>query len=257
MSTSRAHALRNRLVDSPTSLAATFRRRRWDQLLAAFPDLESMSVIDLGGRASTWLDAPRHPRHVHVLNLEPPEETPTPAWMTVQYGNACALPADVLARDYDLVFSNSVLEHVGGHANRADFAASVHRLADRHWIQTPYRYFPLEPHWLFPWFQHLPVSVRAWIARRWPMAHSPASSREDAVQRGMSVSEHGIKDTETDEVTKCATEHEVYKHLGYAYIEPELREGRGELKAARDGKLPKLVEVGASERELQSPGEDL
>jgi DNA polymerase (family 10) len=68
--------------------------------------------------------------------------------------------------------------------------------------------------------------------------------REDAVKRGLSVSEHGITDTETDEVTLCETEDEVYQRLGYAYIEPELREGRGELKAAREGKLPELVEIG-------------
>ena len=74
-------------------------------------------------------------------------------------------------------------------------------------------------------------------------AHNVAL-REDAVKRGLSVSEHGITDTETDEVTLCETEHEVYARLGYAYIEPELREGRGELKAAREGKLPELVELG-------------
>jgi DNA polymerase (family 10) len=68
--------------------------------------------------------------------------------------------------------------------------------------------------------------------------------REDAVKRGLSVSEHGVTDTETDEVTLCETEHEVYERLGYAYIEPELREGRGELKAAREGKLPELIELG-------------
>jgi len=187
MSALQVHDLRNRLVDSPTSVAANFRRRRWDQLFNQFPDLESMTVIDLGGRANTWLSAPRHPRHVHVLNLEPPESTTLPEWMTVQYGDACALPAEVLERRYDLVFSNSVLEHVGGHANRAAFANSVHHLADRHWIQTPYRYFPLEPHWLFPWFQHLPVALRAWIACRWPMAHSPAASRADAIEQVMEV----------------------------------------------------------------------
>ncbi len=68
--------------------------------------------------------------------------------------------------------------------------------------------------------------------------------REDAVARGLSVSEHGITDAETGETTLCATEPEVYERLGYEFIEPELREGRGELRAAREGKLPKLVEVG-------------
>jgi DNA polymerase (family X) len=67
--------------------------------------------------------------------------------------------------------------------------------------------------------------------------------REDAVKRGLSVSEHGIAETESGDVTLCAGEEEVYERLGYAYIEPELREGRGELKAARDGKLPDLVSV--------------
>jgi DNA polymerase (family 10) len=76
--------------------------------------------------------------------------------------------------------------------------------------------------------------------------------REDAVKRGLSVSEHGITDTETEEVTLCETEHEVYKRLGYSYIEPELREGRGELKAAREGKLPQLVELGDVRGDLHS-----
>ena len=67
--------------------------------------------------------------------------------------------------------------------------------------------------------------------------------REAAVAKGLSVSEHGITDTETGDVTLCATEEEVYERLGYTYIEPELREGRGELKAARKGELPQLVEL--------------
>lgn len=68
--------------------------------------------------------------------------------------------------------------------------------------------------------------------------------REGAVARGLSVSEHGITDTETGEVELCASEERVYERLGYAYIEPELREGRGELEAAREGSLPELVAPG-------------
>ena len=67
--------------------------------------------------------------------------------------------------------------------------------------------------------------------------------REEAVARGLSVSEHGITDTETGKVDLCETEEAVYKRLGYSYIVPELREGRGELKAAREGRLPELVTV--------------
>lgn len=76
--------------------------------------------------------------------------------------------------------------------------------------------------------------------------------REDAVGRGLSVSEHGITETESGDVTTCETEAAVYARLGYAYIEPELREGRGELKAAREGKLPDLVELTDIKGDLHS-----
>jgi DNA polymerase (family 10) len=76
--------------------------------------------------------------------------------------------------------------------------------------------------------------------------------REEAVARGLSVSEHGITETESGAVETCETEQAVYKRLGYDYIEPELREGRGELKAAREGKLPELVELGDIRGDLHS-----
>ena len=71
--------------------------------------------------------------------------------------------------------------------------------------------------------------------------------REYAVRRGLHVSEYGIEDDNSGEVHRCATEERVYEVLGLPYIEPELREGRGELKAALAGELPKLV----TERDLK------
>jgi DNA polymerase (family 10) len=68
--------------------------------------------------------------------------------------------------------------------------------------------------------------------------------RENAVKRGLSVSEYGVKDVESGEVLTARTEEELYEQLGYAWIPPELREGAGELAAARSGELPKLVEQG-------------
>jgi len=76
--------------------------------------------------------------------------------------------------------------------------------------------------------------------------------REEAVARGLSVSEHGITESESGEVETCEAEAAVYERLGYDYIEPELREGRGELKAAREGTLPELVELGDIRGDLHS-----
>jgi DNA polymerase (family 10) len=67
--------------------------------------------------------------------------------------------------------------------------------------------------------------------------------REDAVRRRLSVSEYGVESTETGELFRTESEEELYAHLGYAWIPPELRENRGELVAARNGALPRLVEL--------------
>ncbi len=66
--------------------------------------------------------------------------------------------------------------------------------------------------------------------------------REEAVRRGFSVSEYSVTNTETGEEFQAADEEELYAHLGYAYIPPELRENGGELAAARNAELPALVE---------------
>jgi DNA polymerase (family 10) len=76
--------------------------------------------------------------------------------------------------------------------------------------------------------------------------------REGAVSRGLSVSEHGITESESGEVELCETEEAVYERLGCSYIEPELREGRGELKAARGGKLPDLISLEDIKGDLHS-----
>jgi DNA polymerase (family 10) len=76
--------------------------------------------------------------------------------------------------------------------------------------------------------------------------------REEAVGRGLSVSEHGITEVESGEVELCASEEAVYERLGYEYVVPELREGRGELKAAREGALPELIELDDIRGDLHS-----
>ena len=71
-------------------------------------------------------------------------------------------------------------------------------------------------------------------------AHNVAM-REEASARELKVSEWGIENEQTGEVFRTTDEDEVYRHLGYAPIPPELREHTGELVLAREGKLPTLV----------------
>jgi DNA polymerase (family 10) len=76
--------------------------------------------------------------------------------------------------------------------------------------------------------------------------------RRAAVRRGLHVSEYGVLDDADGETRKCASEEDVYDLLGLAYIEPELRENRGELEAAANGDLPKLVDLKDIKGELHS-----
>jgi DNA polymerase (family 10) len=67
--------------------------------------------------------------------------------------------------------------------------------------------------------------------------------RERALARGLSVSEYGVAEVEGKKVHKFADEAGVYELLDLPYIEPELREGRGEIEAGDTGELPELVAV--------------
>ena len=82
-------------------------------------------------------------------------------------------------------------------------------------------------------------------------AHNVAL-REAAVRAGFSVSEYGVQDVERGKLFRTREEAELYEHLGYAFIPPELRENAGELDAARDGTLPELVELGDLRGDLHS-----
>jgi hypothetical protein len=176
--------VRERVVDSPTSLGAKARKRRWDVFRSLFPDIEQMRVVDLGGTVESWRRAPVQPREVVVVNLLEPGDADT-SWLVPVLGDACdargVLAASGVDASFDLVFSNSLLEHVGGHAHRVALAREVRELAPRHWVQTPYRYFPVEPHWVFPMMQFLPVAARARVARDWPLVHTRAASAEEAL----------------------------------------------------------------------------
>ncbi|WP_367326271.1 class I SAM-dependent methyltransferase [Streptomyces sp. HUAS ZL42] len=140
-----------------------------------------MHVLDLGGVPEAWRLAPVRPAHVVTVNLDSRVLSADVPGVTAVVGDACALPARLATERFDLVYSNSLLEHVGGHANRVRLAETVRMMSDQHWVQTPYRYFPVEPHWLFPAFQFLPLRARAEVSRRWPFGPTRSTDLGAAV----------------------------------------------------------------------------
>jgi hypothetical protein len=151
-----------------SSLSQRARDRRHRRLLESFPDLEDLSVVDLGGTVDYWIRSGLRPARVVVVNLSDgalDRSDPSSEWITTRRGDACEF--DGGGESFDLAFSNSVIEHVGGFVRRRQFADRIHELAPRHWVQTPDRYFPIEPHWGVPCLQFLPDRPRLWIATRW------------------------------------------------------------------------------------------
>lgn len=138
-------------------------------------------MLDLGGTPDSWRLAPVVPKSVTTVNLLPLESAA--AGITAIQADACNLPRSVTSERFDLVFSNSLLEHLGGHVRRQQFVDHVHSLADRHWVQTPYRYFPVEPHWLFPGMQWLPYEARVQISMHWNRGHIRTYTRDDAQEQ--------------------------------------------------------------------------
>jgi hypothetical protein len=182
------HALHDQLVGygSDRSWGARLRTRRWQMFARAFPEVAAYRVVDLGGTVQSWLHAPVRPRHVTIVNIGELDAT-APPWMDQIVADACSPPAVLFDRGFDLVYSNSVIEHVGGHGPRKAFARTVRSLASRHWVQTPYRYFPIEPHYLFPGFQFLSASARAGIARHWPLIDWRPEDHDGSVDEVLAI----------------------------------------------------------------------
>jgi hypothetical protein len=181
-----AEQLSDRFVGaySRGSASARLRQRRWERLLETFPDLPEMHVLDIGGDARSWRLAGLRPAHLTLLNITTQEADED--WMTVLRGDACDPPADLC--DADLVYSNSVIEHVGGHWRRQCYADVIREHAPRYWVQTPYRYFPVEPHFLFPLLQNLPRSAQAWAVVHWPLGnYRMVHDRQEALRRLMDI----------------------------------------------------------------------
>lgn len=179
-----AGKVRSQIVAPSSRVGGASRRRRWQAFLDAFPDLEGLRVVDLGGTAGFWAQVVPRPASVTVINVVS-QPDPEASWIRVVTGDACRAADLVDPAAVDLVFSNSTIEHVGGIARREAFAAATQALAGRYWIQTPYRYFPLEPHVVFPGQQFLPLVGRAAVVRFWPLTDCESPSWHGALEHAL------------------------------------------------------------------------
>lgn len=141
-----------------------FRRPRMQMFAELFGVGEDTRVLDVGGAPDNWAWGRPRPR-VTTLNLASGD-----VW-----GDGRRLPF----RDdsFDIVFSNSTIEHVGDIDDQVAFACEIMRVGRGFFVQTPNRYFPVEPHFLTPFVQFLPPKARVRMSRNltvWGLVTRPS-----------------------------------------------------------------------------------
>jgi SAM-dependent methyltransferase len=149
----------------PTSLATRMRKRRFAFFLSLLESVDRpLTILDVGGTQQFWDIMGRDSltgAQITLLNV-------TAQPVSGDDFESVAGDARDLARyetsSFDVVFSNSVIEHLGpDFADQQRMANEIKRVGKRYFVQTPNRHFPLEPHFLVPGFQFMPLKLRAWL----------------------------------------------------------------------------------------------
>lgn len=150
-----------------TPVQTYFRSKRHELVIGVFGNFSERRIIDVGGTASFWKSINPTP-DVTVVNL--PEEvadmSPSDDAVKVVAGDGCNL-AEYRDKEFDIAFSNSVIEHVGDAERRAAFASEVRRVASSYWVQTPSIWFPVEAHCGMPFWWFYPSALRNRLLKKW------------------------------------------------------------------------------------------
>ena len=170
-----SHQLRSWAANSAT--VARWRERRYRMFLEACSVHSSDRIVDVGAGWGAALERFNTTNPIVAVDLSPQASE----WMsspnvTVVRGDGTRLQfADT---EFDIAFSNSVIEHVPPEF-QASFAAEIGRVAKKYFVQTPNKYFPIEPHYQLPLFQFLPRRVRRALNRRFTLGWQPRGQWEE------------------------------------------------------------------------------
>lgn len=158
-----------------------WRRRRFNLFVRYMMPSQSDVLLDVGGNPWFWTSQPQPCGHIITLNLDKTlwSEGQAPNHnITTVVGDGCALQME--NRSYDIVFSNSAIEHVGSWERQQQFASEIRRVGKALWVQTPAYECPIEPHYLTPFIHYFPQSFQKAILRRftlWGLLERPDRDR--------------------------------------------------------------------------------
>jgi hypothetical protein len=141
-----------------------FREKRTRLFLELFAPTATMRILDIGGNVYDWRDVPIESR-ITVLNVAPTDSSSEyPARFDYRQGDGRQLPFE--DQCYDIVYANSVIEHLQTYEHQRRFAREALRVGRRIFIQTPNRWFPVEPHFVTLFFHFLPKRLQRFFLPR-------------------------------------------------------------------------------------------
>ncbi len=153
------------------SLGNRFRQGRmvfFNELISDLP--RPLKILDVGGSQTFWVNAGYHTQadvEITILNLEK-SSTDYEHFKSVA-GDATNL-SQFTENEFDIAFSNSVIEHLHTWENQIKMASEICRVGKKHFVQTPNKYFIIEPHYLLPFFQFLPKNLQYIILTKTPLS---------------------------------------------------------------------------------------
>lgn len=146
------------------SLAVKLRKKRFGVFRALMQQLpKPITILDVGGTQQFWESVDcTDPSSVAVTLVNVVDCPATRENFSTTIGDA-RLMRQFNDGQFDVVFSNSVIEHVGTWEDQCSMAKEVVRIGKHYVVQTPNYYFPIEPHFLVPGFQFLPFRLRVFL----------------------------------------------------------------------------------------------
>lgn len=177
----RSYLLYNANQNHKDSVSYRLRKKRFEFFSEFCSKLKKpVNILDLGGSDYHWRNSRfRDNKNFHITIVNTEQQN------IKDLRNLSFIKKDVKDlnyfddKEFDLVYSNSLFEHINNYDEQKKLAGEIRRIGRHYFIQTPNYYFPVEPHFLIPFFQFLPVTWKTMLIKKYDLGWYKKHKDED------------------------------------------------------------------------------